>query len=77
MKLSECCIGENMDHECDRDSVKKQSIFGVVSAFIMPGYGNSNFLYWYSCELSYAILRVYDPKPYRCKKVSWYNKIFM
>ena len=62
LKISECPVGENIIHDCTRSSAKRHSMFGTAAAFIVRGHGDNNFLYCHSCQQSYAILRVHDPK---------------
>ena len=69
-KSSECEVRDTVFHNCVSDKVKIISNVDIASAFIVSGYGDNNFLYYHRIEQSYAILRVYDPKGYKCKKVS-------
>jgi len=43
---------------------------GIATGEILEGYNDNNFLYCHACQVSYAILNVYDPTRYKCTEVS-------
>ena len=40
----------------------------LASGEILEGCNDNNFLYCHACQVSYAILNVYDPTRYKCTK---------
>ena len=71
-KISEYEVGDSVYHECKLVSAaaRRSSMCGIATGEILEGYNDNNFLYCHACQVSYAILNVYDPTRYKCTEVS-------
>lgn len=63
-KLSECCEGENLFHNCAAEG----GTSGVPSAFVVPGRSGDGqpLLHCFACETTYFILPTHSPPLYEC-----------